>query len=168
LQESRSRNLTLSRVLFVGAVLAVAFALVLTRGPAPRAAEPKPRQTEEPAPRTPSPGPEAQGQATQQEEDEVDPPEAPSFPRDVMTTLGRYCEKCHGALIQQAGLRLDGYDGLMRGGEHGRVIIPGDPQRSLLVAKIEHRSRPSMPPRRKLPPAAVAKIRAWVLAGAQP
>jgi hypothetical protein len=170
LQESRRRNLTLSRVLFAGAVLAVALTLALTRGPAPRAAEQKPRPADGPAPGTssgPPPPPEAQGRAVQAE-NEVDPPEPPSFPRDVMTTLGRYCEKCHGAQIQQAGLRLDGYDGLMRGGEHGRVIIPGDPQRSLLVAKIEHRSRPSMPPRRKLPPAAVAKIRAWVLAGAQP
>jgi hypothetical protein len=98
------------------------------------------------------------------DEDEAPPP--PSFPRDVMPTLGRYCEPCHGARQQHGGLRLDGYDSLMRGGEHGPVIVPGNPQRSLLVAKIERRHKPSMPPRKKLPAPLVTKIRAWIAAGA--
>ena len=158
MQESRRRNLPLSRTLLGCTFLAATLAVVLARAPAPRAAEPKSPDPQ--APKVPL-------TADQDEEDE-DAPEPPSFPRDVMTTLGRYCEPCHGARQQHGGLRLDGYDGLMRGGEHGKVIIPGDPKKSLLVAKIEHRSRPLMPPRRKLPDEAIAKIRAWVLAGAKP
>jgi hypothetical protein len=98
-------------------------------------------------------------------EEEVEPP---SFARDVMPTLGRYCESCHGMREQHGGLRLDNYDNLMRGGDSGPAVIPGDAKKSLLLAKIEHRDRPSMPPRKWLPKAAIARIRAWVAAGAQP
>jgi hypothetical protein len=161
LQESRRRNLPLSRTLFACTFLAATLAVVLARAPAPRAAEPRPPDAKAPPP------PPKVPLLVEEEEDE-DAPEPPSFPRDVMTTLGRYCEPCHGARQQHGGLKLDSYDSLMRGGEHGKVIIPGDPKKSLLVAKIEHRNRPVMPPRRKLPDEAIAKIRAWVLAGAQP
>jgi len=94
--------------------------------------------------------------------------EPPSFARDVMPTLGRYCESCHGMREQHGGLRLDNYDNLMRGGDSGPAVIPGDAKKSLLLAKIEHRDRPSMPPRKWLPKAAIARIRAWIAAGAQP
>jgi hypothetical protein len=97
-----------------------------------------------------------------------DPPEPPSFARDVMPTLGRYCENCHGMREQHGGLRLDNYDNLMRGGDSGPAVVAGDASKSLLVAKIEHRDRPSMPPRKWLPKAAIARIRAWIAAGAQP
>jgi hypothetical protein len=97
-----------------------------------------------------------------------DPPEPPSFARDVMPTLGRYCESCHGMRQQHGGLRLDNYDNLMRGGDSGPAVIARDPKNSLLLAKIEHRDRPSMPPRKRLPKAAIARIRAWIVAGAEP
>jgi hypothetical protein len=97
-----------------------------------------------------------------------DPPEPPSFARDVMPTLGRYCESCHGMRQQHGGLRLDNYDNLMRGGDSGPVVIARAPKDSLLLAKIEHRDRPTMPPRKWLPKAAIARIRAWIIAGAQP
>ena len=48
------------------------------------------------------------------------------------------------------------------------MVIPHDPDGSLLVTKIERRHRPAMPPRRKLPAAAVRLIRAWIAAGAPP
>jgi mono/diheme cytochrome c family protein len=97
-----------------------------------------------------------------------DPPEPPSFARDVMPTLGRYCESCHGMRQQHGGLRLDNYDNLMRGGDSGPAVIARDPKGSLLLAKIEHRDRPTMPPRKWLPKAAIARIRAWIVAGAEP
>jgi hypothetical protein len=160
LQESRRRNLPPPRTLFASAFVAATLAVVLAHEPAPRAAEPNP-----PEPRAAQP---ASAPVLAEEEEAEDAPEPPSFPRHVMTTLGRYCEPCHGVRQQHGGLRLDSYDNVMRGGAHGKVIIPGDPKRSLLVAKIEHRHRPVMPPRRKLPDDAIAKIRAWVLAGALP
>jgi hypothetical protein len=95
-------------------------------------------------------------------------PARPSFARDVAPVLGRYCVGCHGATEVHAGLRLDSYAGLMRGGEEGPAVVPGDPRSSFLMAKIERRHRPPMPPRRALPAALVARIRAWIAAGAPP
>jgi hypothetical protein len=97
-----------------------------------------------------------------------EPPEPPSFARDVMPTLGRYCESCHGDRQQHGGLRLDNYENLMRGGDSGPVVIAGDARGSLLVEKIEHRDKPYMPPRKWIPRAAIARIKAWIAAGAEP
>jgi mono/diheme cytochrome c family protein len=88
------------------------------------------------------------------------------YTRDVAPLLTRWCVSCHGADEAEANLRLDSLGGLMRGGDAGPVVIPNDPDASLLVAKIERRHRPSMPPRRKLPPSAIALIRTWIAAGA--
>jgi hypothetical protein len=98
----------------------------------------------------------------------AEPVEPATFARDVMPVLGRYCETCHGDRQQHGGLRLDSYDALMRGGDGGPVVIAGDARGSVLVAKIEHRDRPSMPPRKWLPKATIARIRAWIAAGAVP
>ena len=96
------------------------------------------------------------------------PPEPPSFARDIAPTFQRWCVSCHGAREQQASLRLDSYEGVLAGGDSGPPVIAGDPAASLLVAKIERRDRPAMPPRKRLPRAAVTAIRAWIAAGAEP
>jgi len=96
------------------------------------------------------------------------PPRPLSFARDVAPVLGRWCVPCHDARARHGGLRLDDYLWVMRGGETAPAVAPGDPAGSLLVAKIERRSRPAMPPRRTLPPPLLARLRAWVAAGAPP
>jgi mono/diheme cytochrome c family protein len=97
-----------------------------------------------------------------------DAPPPPSFARDVAPVLARWCASCHGPRHQQGGLRLDSYAAALGGGDSGPAIVAGDPDQSLLVAKIERRDRPAMPPRRTLPKAAVAALRAWIAAGALP
>jgi hypothetical protein len=92
----------------------------------------------------------------------------PSFARDVAPIVGRWCTSCHGPRHQQGGLRLDSYAAALGGGDSGPAVIAGDPDSSLIVAKVERRDRPAMPPRRKLAPPAVAVIRAWIAAGALP
>jgi Planctomycete cytochrome C len=98
----------------------------------------------------------------------AEPEEPPTFARDVMPALGRYCEGCHGDSEQHGGLRLDNYDNLMRGGDSGPIVIAGDVGKSLLLAKIDHLDKPFMPPRKWLPKEIRARIRAWVAAGAEP
>jgi hypothetical protein len=95
------------------------------------------------------------------------PPARPvSFARDVAPIFDRWCVSCHGGREAHAALRLDSLDGVMRGGDAGPAVIAGNPDDSLLAAKIEHRHRPSMPPRRRIPAPAIALIRAWIAAGA--
>jgi hypothetical protein len=93
---------------------------------------------------------------------------ASSFARDVKPILARYCVRCHAGAEPHGGLRLDSYAGVMRGGDSGPAVIPGDAAASLLIAKVERRNRPAMPPRRALRPTAVSELRAWIAGGAQP
>jgi Planctomycete cytochrome C len=92
----------------------------------------------------------------------------PSFAKDVAPILDRWCVSCHGEKEAQAGLRLDSYDATIKGGEDGPVIVPGDPEGSQLLAQVERRTRPVMPPKKRLAKDAVAVIRAWIASGAGP
>ena len=38
----------------------------------------------------------------------------------------------------KGGLRLDSREGLRRGGQSGSPIVPGDPERSLLIEALRH------------------------------
>jgi hypothetical protein len=89
-----------------------------------------------------------------------------TFAGDVAPILDHWCLACHSGRDADAGLWLDSLGGLMRGGDDGPVVIPGNPEDSLLLAKIERRHRPTMPPRRRMPAPAIALIRAWIAAGA--
>jgi hypothetical protein len=99
----------------------------------------------------------------------VTPPAQPKrFASDVAPVLDHWCVSCHGGDEPHGGLHLDSFEGIMRGGDAGPAVVAGDPADSLLVAKIERRHRPSMPPRRRFPAPLVAVIRAWIAAGAPP
>jgi mono/diheme cytochrome c family protein len=59
----------------------------------------------------------------------------------------RRCAKCHSDAREggpEEGLRLDGYENILAGGER-LVLIPGDPQASEIVRRIEGVADPRMP-----------------------
>jgi hypothetical protein len=86
--------------------------------------------------------------------------------------LDAKCVVCHGEQKVKGGLRVDSYDLLMRGGTSGAVIIPGKPERSILLERItlppDHKK--FMPGEGKPPlkPEEIAWIRAWIAQGASP
>ncbi len=65
------------------------------------------------------------------------------------------------------GLTLDTEAGLRKGGGRGRAVVPGQPDRSLLLQAVAG-THPTlkMPPGGKLAPAEVALLRDWIQAGA--
>lgn len=94
------------------------------------------------------------------------------FARHIYPVLDTKCVSCHGTNKEQGGLRLDSYESLMAGGKDGIVIAPRNPDGSLLLKKVTlPPSDPHFMPaegRNPLTPDEIARIRAWVLAGALP
>jgi len=82
------------------------------------------------------------------------------------------CVSCHGASKTEGGLRLDSYNRLMRGGDDGSVILSGQPEKSLLLARISlpagDKHRMPAEGRPPLRPEEIAWIRAWIAQGASP
>lgn len=58
------------------------------------------------------------------------------YARDVKPLLKARCYACHGALKQEAGLRLDTADFARKGGQDGRVLVPGDVKGSELIRRV--------------------------------
>jgi mono/diheme cytochrome c family protein len=81
------------------------------------------------------------------------------------------CARCHGGLNKRGGLNMDTRESLLKGGRDGAVVVPGDPDHSLLVKLIRHEGPADdpmpMPPKRpKLSDADIATIARWIKAGA--
>jgi hypothetical protein len=90
------------------------------------------------------------------------------FEARIRPVLVARCYACHGALKHKGGLRVDWRNGLLKGGDSGPAVEPGQPDESLLVRVIEH-SEPGLEMPKDAPrlPAHVVKdIREWVAAGA--
>ncbi len=88
------------------------------------------------------------------------------FEGQVKPLLDRNCIACHNSKVKQGGLDLSTREGLMRGSEHGKVVVPGNPESSQLFKLVAHVSEPGMPFKgKKLPEEAVAKFAEWIRAG---
>ncbi len=90
------------------------------------------------------------------------------FEQRIRPTLVNECYECHGAKKQKGGLRVDFRDGLLKGGDSGPALIPGDAKKSLLVQSIRHEAPDSRMPkdRPQLPDAVIADFVTWVNQGA--
>jgi hypothetical protein len=91
------------------------------------------------------------------------------FEKEIRPLLARNCYECHSrdAKKVEGKLLLDTRAGWTRGGRSGAVLIPGEPERSLLIQAVRYEhDRVRMPPRGQLPDAAVEKLVKWVRMGA--
>jgi hypothetical protein len=59
-----------------------------------------------------------------------------TYEKDVRPIFEASCFRCHGAQKPKANLRLDSLESLLKGGEDGKVIVPGESKKSLLVAAV--------------------------------
>jgi hypothetical protein len=92
----------------------------------------------------------------------------PDFVRDLLPVIERNCLRCHNATTMKGEFVMDGVADVLRGGESGVTVVPGSAEESALVAMIERRVEPPMPPKHDLRPDEIAVFRAWIDAGAQP
>jgi cytochrome c553 len=90
------------------------------------------------------------------------------FEARVRPILVTHCYECH-ADEAKGDLRVDSREALLRGGESGPSIVPGDPDKSLLIQAVRHSdpSAPKMPKdKSKLKPEDIEVLVEWVKAGA--
>jgi mono/diheme cytochrome c family protein len=89
------------------------------------------------------------------------------FEKQIRPLLVEHCQKCHGSKKQEGELRLDSRAALLKGGEHGPVVVPGAPAESRLITAIGYADKDlQMPPDEQLPAASVALVAEWVRQGA--
>ncbi len=97
----------------------------------------------------------------------------PVIENEVVAVMWMHCTPCHGPHLQEAGLDLRTRASMLQGGESGPAIVPGSPDRSLIVEKIRAGEMP--PPERyqeagtpPVPKASLEKLAAWIEQGAPP
>jgi hypothetical protein len=91
------------------------------------------------------------------------------FELKIRPVLAERCYECHSAKAKKVrgGLRLDSRAKLLAGGDRGPVVVPGDPDKSLLLEAVGYKNPDlQMPKDGKLPDAAIADLAAWVKMGA--
>jgi hypothetical protein len=98
-----------------------------------------------------------------------------TFAQDIKPIFEHSCVRCHGAEKPKGKLRLDSLEGVLKGGEDGKVVEPGNSAKSMLVHNVGHLSDPDewMPPSKNklgikpLTPEQIGLIRAWIDHGAK-
>ena len=92
------------------------------------------------------------------------------FENRIRPVLVEHCYSCHSDKAEKVrgGLRLDSREATLKGGTSGQVIVPGDPEASLLIKAVRYMDEDiQMPPKeKKLPAEQIADVEAWVKMGA--
>lgn len=77
------------------------------------------------------------------------------------------CAMCHSGARPKHGLDLTSYAKLMKGDREGKVVVPAKPAASRLSKAIHRKGATPMPPMGPLSTKDIAKIDAWIQAGAK-
>ena len=91
------------------------------------------------------------------------------FEKEVRPVLVKYCYECHSADSEKlrGELYLDSKPGWQRGGDSGPALVPGKPNESLIIEAIRYQRKDiEMPPKQKVPQAAIDTLVKWVEMGA--
>ncbi|MGK0187403.1 MAG: hypothetical protein ACI9R3_003190 [Verrucomicrobiales bacterium] len=96
----------------------------------------------------------------------------PNFKKDIAPVFKAKCTKCHGLIVKQKGLSLRNLKSTLKGGESGAVVVPGKPEKSILLQQF---SLPETNPKRMPPITEKAQLTAgekklfedWIQGGAK-
>jgi len=90
------------------------------------------------------------------------------FETKVRPVLANNCYNCHSASNKAlGGLRVDDRNGLIQGGNRGAAVVPGAPEKSLLLQAVRKtHAKLKMPPDGQLEDAEIEAIALWIKDGA--
>ncbi len=88
------------------------------------------------------------------------------FNERVLPLLAKHCHECHSHAAKKSknGLVLDSLGGILTGGESGPAVVPGEPEKSLLLKAVRQTSPDLQMPKgkAKLSEADIALLVEWV------
>ena len=96
----------------------------------------------------------------------ITPQQAMFFESKVRPVLIANCYSCHAGKNIRADISLDSPTALLKGNAHGPVLVPGDPEKSVLIHVLNYDGKVKMPPAGKLRAEEIAALTAWVKMGA--
>src|SRR5438876_6768527 len=92
------------------------------------------------------------------------------FERKIRPVIADNCYKCHSATAEKlkGGLKLDTRADVLKGGDTGPALIPGDVEKSLIIKAVRYTDEDlKMPPKnKKLSAEQIADLETWVKMGA--
>jgi hypothetical protein len=94
------------------------------------------------------------------------------FESKIRPVLAEKCYACHSVEAEakkklKGALYLDSKEGVLKGGDTSAALVPGDPDKSLMIKAIRyHDDDTAMPPKEKLADHIIADFEAWVKMGA--
>lgn len=91
-----------------------------------------------------------------------------SFEKEVAPIIKEKCLNCHGEDQASARLRMDTYANMGKGGQNGPLLLPRNPRRSLIMARIMTEDAQARMPKRgpKLSDNEIGIIGRWIAGGA--
>lgn len=90
-----------------------------------------------------------------------------SFSKQVAPIFQTKCAGCHSKTANMGGFILTDFDSLLKGGSHGKAVIPGNADESRMVKMLEGSLQPRMPMGGQLEEPEIATIRLWINQGAK-
>src|SRR5690242_14093485 len=87
---------------------------------------------------------------------------------DAALAALKRCAQCHGPTLQMSKLDLSSREGMLKGGEKGPAVIPGNAETSALYRRIAGLQSPAMPmpPVPPLSASEIAAVKDWINQGA--
>ena len=89
------------------------------------------------------------------------------FETKIRPVLVEHCDQCHASDEKniKGGLKLDSRAAMLKGGDSGPAIVPGNSDESLLISALKYDGY-EMPPKGRLPDSVISDFIEWVGMGA--
>lgn len=90
------------------------------------------------------------------------------YASEIQPFFTKYCVACHNPSEHESDLMLHTLGKMLSGGDSGPALVPGKPESSLILRRLEGLDQPKMPPEDSPQPTPqdIAKLRAWIQQGA--